>query len=62
MPYFKICPYCGSHLDPGEACNCLDEDTTKETKKGGETYENHFERTGRGLSGYKYRPVRVGRR
>lgn len=23
MPYFKTCPHCGAHLDPGEACDCI---------------------------------------
>lgn len=22
MSYYKICPYCGAHLDPGELCDC----------------------------------------
>lgn len=22
MSYFKVCPICGSHLDPGESCDC----------------------------------------
>lgn len=22
MSYYKICPYCGCHLDPGEVCDC----------------------------------------
>lgn len=22
MAYFHICPQCGSHLDPGESCDC----------------------------------------
>lgn len=22
MSYYKVCPYCGSHLDPGEKCDC----------------------------------------
>lgn len=22
MSYYKICPYCGAHLDPGEICDC----------------------------------------
>lgn len=22
MSYFRVCPYCGSHLDPGEICDC----------------------------------------
>lgn len=23
MSYFKTCPLCGAHLDPGEACDCV---------------------------------------
>lgn len=22
MSYYKICPHCGAHLDPGESCDC----------------------------------------
>ena len=22
MSFFKVCPYCGSHLDPNELCDC----------------------------------------
>ena len=22
MSYYKICPSCGAHLDPGEQCSC----------------------------------------
>ena len=22
MAYYRICPYCGAHLDPGERCDC----------------------------------------
>ena len=22
MGYYKICPLCGAHLDPGERCDC----------------------------------------
>lgn len=22
MGYFRICPYCGDYLDPGERCDC----------------------------------------
>ena len=22
--YYRTCPYCGSHLDPGEPCDCQD--------------------------------------
>lgn len=24
-PYYNTCPYCGSNLDPGERCICLDD-------------------------------------
>ena len=27
MSYYKICPRCGAHLDPGETCDCRDEKT-----------------------------------
>ena len=23
MSYFRVCPICGSHLDPGERCDCI---------------------------------------
>lgn len=23
MSYFKTCPHCGAHLDPGEVCDCV---------------------------------------
>lgn len=26
MSYYRICPDCGSHLDPGERCDCQDEE------------------------------------
>ena len=25
MPYYTTCPHCGAHLDPGERCDCQDE-------------------------------------
>ena len=28
MSYFKACPHCGAHLDPGEVCDCRDEEKT----------------------------------
>lgn len=24
MSYYRVCPYCGSNLDPGENCDCRD--------------------------------------
>ncbi|WP_409969571.1 hypothetical protein RFF05_06575 [Bengtsoniella intestinalis] len=23
--YYRICPYCGSHNDPGERCDCQEQ-------------------------------------
>ena len=23
MSYYRICPHCGAHLDPGEVCDCI---------------------------------------
>lgn len=25
MPYYRVCPNCGSNLDPGEICDCKDQ-------------------------------------
>ncbi len=26
MPYYRPCPLCGAALDPGERCDCQDEE------------------------------------
>ena len=26
MGYYKICPDCGAYLDPGESCDCREEE------------------------------------
>lgn len=26
MSYFWTCPYCGANLDPGEHCDCLEQE------------------------------------
>lgn len=38
MSYFKTCPQCGAHLDPGESCDCAEarQGGRNETEKGGE--------------------------
>lgn len=28
MSYYRICPHCGAHLDPGEVCDCRDNEKT----------------------------------
>ena len=40
MPYYRTCPYCGAHLDPGERCDCQDE---KEPPRCGELPERREE-------------------
>lgn len=25
MAFYNVCPYCGAHLDPGERCDCKDQ-------------------------------------
>lgn len=24
MSYYRTCPLCGAHLDPGESCDCVE--------------------------------------
>ena len=28
MTYYRTCPYCGAHLDPGERCDCREDEKT----------------------------------
>lgn len=28
MSYYKTCPHCGAHLDPGEVCDCREKEKT----------------------------------
>ena len=30
MSYYRVCPICGAHLDPGERCDCQDEERADE--------------------------------
>lgn len=32
MAYFRVCPDCGCHLDPGETCDCKAEREEAEKK------------------------------
>ena len=29
--YSRTCPHCGAHLDPGERCDCRDEEAAADT-------------------------------
>lgn len=33
MSYFKTCPRCGAHLDPGERCSCRNEAERNQERK-----------------------------
>ena len=35
MSYFKTCPLCGAHLDPGEVCECKREAVPGTANAGG---------------------------
>ncbi len=35
-PFFNLCPQCGAHLDPGERCDCENEDAAGEADDGKE--------------------------
>lgn len=30
MSYYNVCEFCGSHLDPGESCDCLEKKKIQE--------------------------------
>ena len=40
MPYYRTCPHCGAHLDPGEICD----DCRTETEKDAHPPTKHCER------------------
>ena len=33
MAYFNECPYCGVYLDPGEKCDCHEEENIRKQKR-----------------------------
>ncbi|MCD7891566.1 MAG: hypothetical protein LUG26_07475 [Ruminococcus sp.] len=63
MPYYNVCPDCGSNLDPGEKCDC---ERKKQERKiefdfaGGDTNGRRTKATGRKLSRHGDKAVRVG--
>lgn len=32
MMFYKTCRFCGAHLDPGERCECRNEEITKKQR------------------------------
>ena len=39
MSYYRVCPYCGCHLDPGEICDCKKEAAASATNTDSDTVE-----------------------
>lgn len=33
MSYYRECPYCGASLDPGERCDCRDEEKKEDERE-----------------------------
>lgn len=42
MAYYNTCPNCGSHLDPGEKCDCQQERTAPEEVKQKDEDSGHY--------------------
>lgn len=38
MAFYKTCSICGANLDPGEKCNCEDENAMEQEKTESESY------------------------
>lgn len=38
MPYNWTCPYCGANLDPGEKCDCKDNEKEDDIHDGNENH------------------------
>lgn len=58
MAYYRICPRCGSRLDPGERCDC--EEETKEEKWGHRNFANMLIEEGNGQLRLKFeRKIKV---
>ena len=51
MSYYRECPRCGAHLDPGERCSCHNEEK-KESK-------DHEEQNGTEDCGWTFSPEPV---
>ena len=41
MRYFKTCPRCGAHLDPGESCDCRRERNNESGGQGRDSRREH---------------------
>lgn len=39
MAYYRECPTCGAHLDPGERCDCAEKAKKRTAKEAGTTPE-----------------------
>lgn len=42
MSYYRTCPDCGANLDPGERCDCHDDNEDKEDKEDADPRKTRF--------------------
>lgn len=40
MTYYRVCPCCGAHLDPGEVCDCRENEKTPANAGGGKVEQS----------------------
>lgn len=41
MPLYWTCPLCGANLDPGESCDCQEENKDKEEEENTDGYSGN---------------------
>lgn len=58
MAYFRECPLCGAHLDPGESCDCAKEKPLETSGGKEKQYETKGTKEARTVRGNLH-PVRV---
>lgn len=72
MSYYRTCLYCGAHLDPGERCDCRDNEKTapratntqsgkREQDLQGLVSATSVQETGRFVKGVGFGPVQARR-
>lgn len=55
MAYYRVCRFCGSNLDPGERCDCMDKRQERE-----DLFERITTESETGQMVLRFRPVARG--